>query len=287
MTRSEIHCAKVCICADDFGQHEGVNDAVWRLAGLGRLQAVGALVGAPAWKTGAASLRRLDAEGLDVGLHLDLTEFPLLARSRQPLARLIALGALHRLHRFQVRAEIRAQLDAFELALGHGPTFVDGHRHVHQLPGVRDELLAELVARYGAHLPWIRCTRSAVSPGAGLGAGTGSMLLKSSIIEWLGANGLSVAARSHGFAQNRRLLGVYDFQGGAPRYQSLLRHWLATARNGDLLMCHPGSPHMAADPLGTARAAELHVLAGVELDELLRTTGVSLWPMSQILANPA
>lgn len=285
MRLSTAHRASLCICADDFGQNTGINDAVTRLAGLGRLHAVGALVGAPAWEAGSAGLRRLDAEGLDVGLHLDLTEFTLLPEGRQPLGRLIALGVLHRLDRARLRAEIRAQLDVFESTLGHGPTFVDGHRHVHQLPGVRDELLAELEARYGAHLPWIRCTRAVTLPGLRLSAPAGSWL-KESVIERLGANSLSVAARRHGFAQNRGLLGVYDFRGGGLRYRSLLRHWLSVARDGDLLMCHPGRADMANDPLGAARGAEFQVLADAGFDELLRTHGVSLWPMSQLLATP-
>ena len=286
MTSSRSNRAKLCICADDFGQHKGVNDAVLRLAGMGRLHAVGALVGAPAWKSGTGTLRRLDAEGIDVGLHLDLTEFPQLPGVRRPLGRLIAHAVLHRLDRIRVRAEIRAQLDVFESALGHGPSFIDGHQHVHQLRGVRDELLAELDDRYGGYLPWIRCTRAVSMSGLASRADARSRL-KGLIIEWVGAHGLRTAARRHGFGQNGRLLGVYDFQGGASRYQCLLHRWLDVARDGDLLMCHPGLPNAAADPLGAARVAEFQVLGSTAFGELLRDTGVSLWPMSQILANRA
>ena len=51
---------------------------------------------------------------------------------------------------------------------------------------------------------------------------------------------------------------------GALRYQCLLRRWL-----------------------DVARVAEFQVLGSTAFGELLRDTGVSLWPMSQILANRA
>lgn len=36
---------------------------------------------------------------------------------------------------FQVREELEAQLDRFRELLGRNPTHVDGHQHVHVLPG--------------------------------------------------------------------------------------------------------------------------------------------------------
>lgn len=270
---------RVCICADDFGQHEGINEAVLRLAALGRVHAVGSLVGSPSWKPGVGALRQLHAEGLDTGLHLDLTAFPLSCRPL-PLGALVARGLLRALDRAGIRKEIRIQLDAFETALGHGPAFVDGHQHVHQLPGVRDELLMELDDRYGGHPPWIRGTRAVP-----VGGPTAPPRLKASIIGHLGGRGLEAVARDLGFAQNRGLLGVYDFRGGAARYMNLLRAWLAAARDGDLLMCHPALGVVSGDPLGAARRAEFDVLSSSAADSLLRDGAVSLQPMSQILLH--
>lgn len=36
---------------------------------------------------------------------------------------------------FQVREELEAQLSRFQELLGGNPTHVDGHQHVHVLPG--------------------------------------------------------------------------------------------------------------------------------------------------------
>lgn len=265
--------ATICVTLDDFGLHAGINAAAQRLAGLGRLHAVGALVGAPAWHQGASLVRQLDAQGVDIGLHLDLTEAPLLRASWRPLPSLVALACANRLDRGALQQEIRAQLDALESVLGHPPAFVDGHQHVHQLPVVRDALIAELSQRYGSRLPWLRST---LGPGRSL---------KALVIRSLGARGLGARARQAGAAQNRRLLGVYDFRGGAPRYRRLLAAWLDATRDGDLLMCHAGLPLSPQDPLREARQAEYAVLADPFFDRMIESRGIALRPMSRILAR--
>ncbi|HET7867524.1 MAG TPA: ChbG/HpnK family deacetylase, partial [Burkholderiaceae bacterium] len=156
--RSGVPARTICIAADDFGLHGGINAAVLHLAAMGRVQAIGCMVGAPAWAAGAPNLRALDPHRVDLGLHLDLCEHPMRPPGRR-LDTLLAAGLLRQLDRHALRAEIRAQLDTFEQTLGRPPAFIDGHRHVHQLPGVREELLDELAQRRGPLQPWLRCTR--------------------------------------------------------------------------------------------------------------------------------
>ena len=67
---------RISICLDDFGHHSGVNQAALALARAGRVQALSAMVGAPAWSAGAQALRAGGAGEAEVGLHLDLTEHP-------------------------------------------------------------------------------------------------------------------------------------------------------------------------------------------------------------------
>jgi predicted glycoside hydrolase/deacetylase ChbG (UPF0249 family) len=272
----------ICIAVDDFGLHDGINAAALSLAGAGRVHAIGCMVGGAAWPAGSASLRRLNAHRIDLGLHLDLTETPLQPWTARPLAALIRDGYIRRLGRAAVRAAIRAQLDAFEQAIGRGPAFVDGHQHVHQLPLVRSELLAELTARYGWNRPWLRSTRRARAR-EGLRPQGWRCAAKSWVIEQLGAAGLASAARDSGYAQNERLLGVYDFQGGPERYAERLAAWLALSRRGDLLMCHPSAATRQADPLIDARRAEFEVLSSAAFDALCSDAGIVLQPMSRIL----
>lgn len=275
------HSRTICICVDDFGLHRGINNAALTLAAQGRVHAVSCLVGAPAWAgESTARLRALDPDRVDVGLHLDFTQSPLLPHSRHALPMMIAASLLRRLDRAAIRAEIRAQLDAFEQALGRAPAFVDGHQHVHQFAVVRRELLEELRARYPAARPWLRSTRCAASAEDDWGS-----LVKRRGIALLGARGLAAMARRMGFQQNRRLLGVYDFAGGPHRYRRLLSAWLRAADDADLLMCHPSLWLQAGESLLEARDAEYQVLSSSEFDTMLRAAGVALAPMSRILAR--
>jgi predicted glycoside hydrolase/deacetylase ChbG (UPF0249 family) len=254
---------RLAVCVDDFGLGEGVNQAVLALARLGRISATSCMVGAARFPPGVPALRELAPATLDVGLHLDLTEAPGDARLRLPLQKWIVLSHLRLLPRAALRREIDGQLDAFERAFGRPPAHVDGHEHVHQLPGVRQELVAALEARYRDRRPWLRNTRR--PRGARLDR-------KAWIIEAVGAAGLARLARARGFGQNGHLVGVYDFRGNAERYLALLGGWLRAARDGDLLMCHPAT-QLVAGATGPARLWEYEVLAGPAFGALLAREG--------------
>lgn len=265
---------RLCIAIDDVGLHEGIASAVECLVGLGRAQALACMVGGEAWPQAAALLRRLDPDAVDIGLHLDLSERPLPAEAARSLPMLVVASHLHALGRRGLRMQIHAQLDAFEQALGRSPDFVDGHQHVHQLPTVRRELLDELARRSSATRPWLRRTT----------APSGSRL-KARLISALGSNALRSLARERGFGQNRHLLGVYDFRGGASRYREMLHRWLRAATDGDLLMCHPSAAFAGPDSIIAARVAEFAVFSGDAFAEMLDEQQMQLQPMSRILRS--
>lgn len=267
----------LCLCADDFGLRDGVNEAILTLLDAGRLQAVSCMVGGKAWLAGAHALRNRDRRSFDAGLHLDLTERPLLPGSRHHLSYLTFASMTQLMHRQALRREIDAQLDAFESGLARAPAYVDGHQHVHQLPLVRDALLAALRDRYGEALPWVRSTRAI--------QGTAWTSPKALLIECLGGGAMMTMAERQGFQHNGRLLGVYDFRGGEARYRALLGGWLQAARGGDLLMCHPGIGSDELDSIAAARQAEFAVLADPSFEVELRSKGLTLQPVSRWLAG--
>ncbi|MEZ5658113.1 MAG: ChbG/HpnK family deacetylase [Burkholderiaceae bacterium] len=278
---SPDHDTPICVCADDFGLHAGVNKAVLSLVALGRVNAVSVMVGAPASREGVDALNALVACARpDIGLHLDLTQHPIGSSSRRSLGGLIATCRIWPAER-RVRAEITAQLDRFEDMIGRAPDFVDGHQHVHQLPGVREVLLGELSARYG-NRPWIRHTR-----GPQRACADESLLsrLKTWVIERTGANGLAREACRKGFALNARLLGVYGFDTDDEGFLRLLGQWLAIAHEGDLLMCHPGIPGTGGDAIGAARYREYLMLSDIRFAQLLAEMRITLRPLSRILAT--
>jgi chitin disaccharide deacetylase len=229
------------------------------------------MVGAPFWASGAPALCMLDPAAVDAGLHLDLTQHPFDPRARHPVAEWILRSHAGAFDRRVLRDEIDAQLDAFESRMLRPPAFVDGHEHVHQLPGVRDVLLEALAAR-GQH-PWLRSTRRpARLPG-----------LKPRVIEALGAAALERQARAHGLRQNRRLLGVYAFDSDADAYEREMQRWLALARDGDLLMCHPAARGCTEAPHAAARCREHELLAGTAFSVMLARARVQVAPLRAAL----
>ena len=232
---------KLIVAADDFAQNDAVDAGIVELIAAGRITAASCLTASSRWPQAARRLERDVRAKADIGVHIDLTEFVRPAGGHVGLLFACYAGTLERR---KLRALIDAQLQSFEDALATVPDYVDGHRHIHQLPRVRDELLAALIERYGARLPWVRVSRA-----AGLGAG-----LKARIVSQLGGRDMAARCHAYGLACNERLLGFYDFSVGDHRAR--LRTWLGQARDGDVLMCHPALRAEADDPIGPGRHQE-------------------------------
>ena len=137
----------LALCADDFGLAPAISSGIARLAREQRLTEVSCITNSPHWTDDSALLRDLPAS-VNIGLHLNLTEgrplSPQLARhwpQLPGLPRLIAQAHLRGLPKSALRSELHAQIAAFIDTVGAVPTFIDGHQHVHHLPGVRDIVL--------------------------------------------------------------------------------------------------------------------------------------------------
>src|SRR5690606_14231146 len=256
---------RIVVCGDDFGMNAGIDAAMLHLARLGRLSAVSVLTQGATFAARGSALR-----GLDLGVHLNLTEdLGDAAPARVlPLPALISRAYANRLDGAWLDEQLARQFDAFEAVLGRAPDYVDGHQHVHQLPGVLPRLLRLIQRRYGRDAPWLRYTAPGMQEGIPLRESA-----KAALIGALGSRAVARAARRAGLRTNRRLLGVYGLQGGARRYAGLLQRWLTNARDGDLLVCHPALPG-AGDALAAQRAAEFEVWARPELGDWLRLNGV-------------
>lgn len=251
------------VAADDFSQNAAVDDGILELLADGRISAASCLAASPRWPRAARRIERALRARADIGLHLDLTEFVRPAGGHLGLLFACYAGALDG---GRLRTLIEHQLQRFEDALGGAPDYVDGHRHVHQLPQVRGALLAALRARYGARLPWVR-----VSRGGGAGAG-----LKAGIVARLGGGRLAARCEASGVACNERLLGFYDFARVRPDHRPRLQAWLARVQSGDVLMCHPAARAEDGDPIGRARNAEFLALQGAWWPAALAAKGITL-----------
>ena len=276
---------RIGVCADDVGLVAGVAETVARLAAAGRLSNASCVVNTAAWPAeGAALVAATQAlEHFEAGLHFNLTEgAPLsadLARVWPTLPGLKALivGAhLGTLPLAELAIEWRAQIDAYADAIGAWPGHVDGHQHVHHLPGIREVVLDALVADAEHAQPAVRNTGRVLGPGHAL---------KRMLIEGTGGRALRRDLRGTALRCNQALLGVYDF--GAGDYRRLMRGWLAAAPSrGALVFCHPlQGAASAGDPIAAARGREAAYLASADFVDDLAEAGVSVgsaWQSSSV-----
>ena len=261
----------LALCADDFGTSPGISQAISGLVLQGRLQAVSCLATHAHWPSSAPLIDGWPASA-DVGLHFNLTEgAPLGAALREhwpvfpSLPSLIMDAHLRRLPLAAIDAELQAQLDAFVAARGAPPDFIDGHQHVHALPGVRRLVLdaARASARDGGaqHRPRPR-----------------PRLRRQAAADRADRRRRAAARRCAACSvpHNAALLGVYDFSPSAD-YRALMRGWLdAVPPEGALLFCHPGAADADSDPIAEARPREAAYLGSDEFERDLRGAGVVL-----------
>lgn len=271
----------VILCADDYGLSPGVGAAIRDLIERGRLTATSCMTVCRFWPGEAPKLKPL-AEMADVGLHLTLTDqTPLGAMPKlAPKGTLPPLGLLMRkayagtLDAHEVGAEVDRQVAAFTAAFGAPPAYIDGHQHVHQLPAVREAVLAALARLPGAYVRLCGEPRRAIVK-------RGVAVAKTLLIAELG-RGLAAQVRAAGIPANTSFRGVYDFSGTAP-FGDLMGRFLdaptGQTRGRTLVMVHPGIPDdalRAADPLVDQRAVEYDYLKGDGFADLLAARRVRL-----------
>ncbi|MFP5516266.1 MAG: ChbG/HpnK family deacetylase [Alphaproteobacteria bacterium] len=269
------------LCADDYGLAPGVNAAIRDLIARGRLTATSVMSLCPHWRTDAAALRDLKGKA-DVGLHFTLTDqpplgpMPTLAPDGRlpPLGRLMGWAYRGKLNapaaQAEIRAELARQIAAFTDAWGAAPDHIDGHQHVHQLPGVRDAVVEALAALPGAYVrlcgePVTAVLRRRVA------------VPKTLLIGGLGG-GLARMLRARGIPANDRFAGVYDFAGSRP-FAELMPRFLEGTDGRALVMVHPGLPDgelRRVDSLVEPRRAEYDYLRGPDFADLLERRNIRL-----------
>src|SRR6185437_3615190 len=128
-----------------------VSRGIRELLAIQRLTATGCMVVYPEFGEDGPLLRPY-LEQADIGLHFTLT-------ADRPLSSVLLKGWLRRLDNRAMRTEVARQIEMFERALGRPPAFIDGHQHVHLLPGAR-EAVVEAARKIGAY---VRSTRERVN----------------------------------------------------------------------------------------------------------------------------
>jgi predicted glycoside hydrolase/deacetylase ChbG (UPF0249 family) len=212
-----------------------------------------------------------------LGLHVTLTGpfkpvsegfAPLAHGHFPPLKKMMRAAVARRLNSERLVIEIATQVQAFVMAFGRPPDFIDGHQHVHLFPQVRDAALK--VAAQAAPDAWVRqCGR----PGSARRLKDRKELLLDVL-----SVGFRRKARQLGVATNSAFAGAYDF-GGKAGYASLFPRFLAGLPDGGLVMCHPGfvdAELKRLDPLTDQREREFAYFNSAEFPKLLAESSVAL-----------
>ncbi len=288
-TESGCGTIGIVLCADDYGLAPGIGIAIRHLLREGRLSATGCMTVSPHWEEEGRALIEFGGRA-DLGLHLTLTDqrplgsIPSLAPDgRFPsLPGLVARAYSGFADRREIATEIERQIDRFVAVIGAPPSFLDGHQHVHLLPVIRDlviDIFARRLAPFGAYLrfcdePLARIARRGVA------------VAHASALSLM-ARGLRRRASGRAIAGNRGFRGVRTFR--EPEVRPLFRNFLAKARPGLLVMCHPGLVDAAlleADPLTYPREAEYRYLSSEQFSADLRDGGVRLCRLNAAISPP-
>jgi len=246
----------IYLCADDIGQDPAINEGCLELFDLGRLNQVSVLALAPHLRSHQQALLQAHKNGLQMGLHFNLTlPFPN-ALMVEPLTRLIYLSHLRLLNKKLVRDSFVQQINTFLDLFGVLPDFIDGHQHVHQFPQIRDVLL-ECLTDFYKNLSTLM-VRSTVLPDLHPNL---PYPMKCHLLNILGGNHFLEELDQHLIPHNHGFLGVYDFQ--APtlaHYRSLMQRWLVLANDQSMIMCHPANQVVNNDAIGLQRPIEFDYL---------------------------
>jgi predicted glycoside hydrolase/deacetylase ChbG (UPF0249 family) len=272
---------RIWLCADDYGLSPGVNRAIRELIERGRLNATSVMMVGPAiGRDEVSSLKAAVANSprCAIGLHATLTApFYPLTMHFKPLdggmflkfPKLLRAGLLRRLDPEIIRAELKAQLVAFNELFGRTPDFVDGHQHAQLFPGVRDAFLAAV--KENAANAWVRQGGRNQPLAQRLGAP------KALFLDILSAQFRSRAARAN-IAFNPAFAGAYDFS-GQPDFSALMSEFLDGLPEGGLIMCHPGfvdETLVGLDSFTVQREHEYAFLGGEQFPALLAANKVTL-----------
>lgn len=225
---------RLILNADDFGYDPAVTRGIAESMRQGVVSSTTLIVNSP-WSEDAAR----QAEGLAIGLHLNLVRFRAVSEPGRELDESTALALPF------VVQETRAQLDRLRALLGREATHLDVHKHAHRAPVVLEAL--SVVARERS-LP----VRS-IDPG------------------------MRAALRAAGVRTNDAFLGDAgaDAYWTAQRWAEQLD---AAPREGVVeLMCHPGHrPSHLTSGYGAQREVELATFLSPASRAALAARGLTL-----------
>jgi hopanoid biosynthesis associated protein HpnK len=282
---------QLIVNADDFGLTKGVSEGILAAHRNGLVTSTTVMANGAAFSEAVAMSRR--SPDLGIGVHLNLSEgrpvsppstIPSLVDARERLhwkpGRLWKALVNRQVRLDEIETELRAQIGKVVRA-GIAPTHLDGHKHVHVLPGVSDRVI-RLAREFS-----IRSVRCPVEDAPSLAhlladrQGSRVAILKQYLVArgvsqlaWsfrqkLDRAGLTSPAHFYGLSQT----GFLDTKA----VQEVLRRLPDEVSE---LMCHPGYLDPELEATGTRlrsqREVEIRALTVAEVRKLAMDQGIQL-----------
>jgi predicted glycoside hydrolase/deacetylase ChbG (UPF0249 family) len=277
--------------ADDLGWTEGMNRGIAEAHRHGIVTSTSVLANGKAFAQAVELVERMQALG--VGVHLNLSDGPPVAKREQvgslvndrgmlkggPESLLLRM-ARRGLALEQVEREWDAQIHKVRDA-GIQPTHLDGHKHVHMLPGLF-EIALRLGKRHG--IGAVRIAHEGSTLRAALSAGEkqhAALVMKQGVQ----ARGLKLLARDARELAERAGIATTDYFCGIAQTGELTREGIARLLESlpegtTELMCHPGYAdaelEKSATRLQRSRQTELEILTDTKIRKLVASQGIRL-----------
>ena len=277
--------------ADDLGWTDGVNRGIVEAFHHGIVTSTSLLANGAAFAGGVEAARL--APGLGVGVHLNLSDGPPVAERETITSllnddgefaggpeKLLLRRARRGLRLAEVESEWDAQIQKVRDA-GIAPTHLDGHKHVHMLPGLF-EIALKLAKRHD--IGAIRVSLEASSLRAALSSGSkqhAGVVMKQGVQ----ARGLKLLARDAREQAEHAGISTADYFCGIAQTGELTRDGVAqfvkSLPDGTTeLMCHPGYADAALQKTRTrlqdSRQTELRILTDTAIRNLVASLGIRL-----------
>jgi chitin disaccharide deacetylase len=277
--------------ADDFAWTEGVNRGILEAHLNGIVTSTSLLANGAAFESAIATAK--SAPNLGIGVHLNLSDgAPTATREAvtsilnddgeflggpETLLLKIATGSIN-LH--EVEDEWSAQIEKIREA-GIQPTHLDGHKHVHMLPGLF-EIALRLAKRN--NIGAIRISHEASSLRAAL-ASDDELFDATVFKQGVQARGLKLLARDAREQAHHNGIATADYFCGIAQTGELTKEGVLQFLNNlpdgtTELMCHPGYVDKALQKSPTrlqeSRATELAILTDPDVRNLVASQGIRL-----------
>jgi chitin disaccharide deacetylase len=290
---------RLIVNADDFGMTEGVNRGILESHRHGIVTSTTLLATGAAFESAVAAGR--EHPRLGIGVHLNLSE----GRPVSPPAEIPSLvdpqGRLHltpgklcfaiitgRVRMAEIETELRAQITK-AMNAGIIPTHVDGHMHVHVLPGV-SKAVVKVAQEF--HIPAVRCPVEPASALRATKARNESLTKRRLISLAVSANALRLRglAENAGLAYPARFYGIFATGYLDTQAIAQILQFLPNTADPCELMCHPGYIDAALADTGgdlqQQRETERAALTSPDTLRELSSNGISLVTYRELIGGP-